>query len=238
MRTNSVALVTGGNRGLGKEIARQLSRLGMRTIIGARDEKKGADAAAELTSNGFQTASVVLDVDLADSVSEAVSRVTADFGNIEILINNAGIAIESLNPILSTFLSISPDVALKTFSTNTLGPMRMMQAVLPHMAENNYGRIVNVSSRAGQLQELRQGLAAYRMSKTALNSLTRAVAAEYAQQNIKINCMCPGWIRTAMGGNAAPLTAEEGADTAIWLATLPSDGPTGGFYRSRQLLQW
>ncbi len=113
-----------------------------------------------------------------------------------------------------------------------------MQQVLPAMRRNGYGRIVNISSRAGQLDELRPGVPSYRVSKTALNSLTRVTAAEFKDDNIKINAMCPGWVRTAMGGDQAPMSVAEGADTAVWLATLDDDGPTGGFFRSRKPLPW
>jgi NAD(P)-dependent dehydrogenase (short-subunit alcohol dehydrogenase family) len=127
---------------------------------------------------------------------------------------------------------------LETFKTNTLGPLQLIQAVVPHMKARGYGRIVNLSSGAGQLADMGGGFPAYRMSKAALNALTRIAAAELGPGDIKINAMCPGWVKTAMGGPGATRSVEKGAETAVWLATLPADGPTGGFFRDRKPIPW
>jgi NAD(P)-dependent dehydrogenase (short-subunit alcohol dehydrogenase family) len=127
---------------------------------------------------------------------------------------------------------------LATYTTNVMGPTRLIQAVMPAMRKAGYGRIVNLSSGAGQLSEMGMGFPAYRMSKAALNALTRVSARELAGDGVKVNAMCPGWVRTGMGGPNAPREPKEAADTAVWLATLPDNGPTGGFFRDRQPIAW
>ncbi len=235
---NRVALVTGANRGLGLEIARQLAGLGMLVVMGARHGGKGRTAAATLAADGLAVASVVIDVDDAGSVTTAAEHIMRDYGRIDVLVNNAGVLLDGPEGQTASILELTPGRLLDALRTNAVGPLLTMQAVLPAMCRAGYGRIVNVSSRAGQLDELRAGVPSYRVSKTALNSVTRVAAAEFSAANIKINAMCPGWLRTAMGGADAPLSAAEGADTAIWLATLPDDGPTGGFFRARKVLPW
>ncbi len=135
-------------------------------------------------------------------------------------------------------LDVSVDLVMQTYLTNTVGPLRLIQAVVPAMQKLGYGRIVNLSSGAGQLSEMGSGFPAYRMSKSALNALTRLTAAELGPRPIKINAMCPGWVRTAMGGPNATRSVEKGAETAVWLATLPEDGPTGGFFRDMKPIAW
>lgn len=237
-RPARVALVTGANRGLGLEIARQLAANGLTVVLGARDAAKGEAAAAGMRANGLAVELVSIDVDEPASVSVAVGAVHARHGRLDVLVNNAGVLLDGPDAQRASVLGLPPQRLVDSFRTNTLGPLLTMQAVLPAMVRRGYGRIVNVSSRAGQLQELRAGVPSYRVTKTALNSLTRVAAAEFANDDIKINAMCPGWVRTAMGGADAPLSVEQGADTAVWLATLPADGPTGGFYRARQPLAW
>jgi NAD(P)-dependent dehydrogenase (short-subunit alcohol dehydrogenase family) len=127
---------------------------------------------------------------------------------------------------------------MKTFATNTVGPLRLIEAFVPGMRERGYGRVVNLSSGAGQLSDMGAGYPAYRMSKAALNALTRITAAELGRGNVKINAMCPGWVRTEMGGPNATRTVDKGAETAVWLATLPADGPSGGFFRDMKPIPW
>jgi NAD(P)-dependent dehydrogenase (short-subunit alcohol dehydrogenase family) len=126
----------------------------------------------------------------------------------------------------------------RTLETNVYGPLRLAQAAIPFMRAQRYGRVVNVSSEMGQLSDMGQGSPAYRLSKTALNSVTAMLAASTRGENILVNCCCPGWVRTDMGGPEASLTAEQGADTPVWLATLPDGGPTGGFFQSRRAIAW
>lgn len=230
-----VALVTGGNRGIGFEICRQLAGHGLGVVLTARDPGKGRAAARKLQEEGLAVEFHRLDVTSCRSVRACVAAVAERRGRIDVLVNNAGILID---PRGSRFLDSKLDTYRDTFETNLIGPLQLAQAVLPLMKANRYGRIVNVSSAQGQLAEMGPGTPAYRISKTALNALTRILAAEYTEQNILVNSMCPGWVRTGMGGDSAPRTPEEGADTALWLATLPDDGPNGGFFRERKAIAW
>ena len=154
------------------------------------------------------------------------------------LVNNAGILIDAPGGFSASVFDVKTDILRRTFETNVEGPLRMMQAVLPGMRARGYGRVVNLSSMAGQMQGMGAGYPAYRMSKAALNALTRIVAGEVGRGNVKINAMCPGWVRTDMGGPEATRSVEQGADTAVWLATLPDDGPTGGFFQDRKAIAW
>ncbi|MHA1573065.1 MAG: SDR family oxidoreductase [Alphaproteobacteria bacterium] len=238
MTDKRVALVTGANRGMGIEIVRQLSRLGLIAVLAARDLEKGKVAAATLAAEGFDVPVVALDVTDADSIRAAVAEVRGLFGRIDVLVNNAAILKEGLLPEDTSVLDVSGDLVNQTFLTNTVGPLRMIQATVPGMRERGYGRIVNLSSGAGQLAEMGGGFPAYRLSKSALNALTRITAAELGAREIKINSVCPGWVRTDMGGPHAKRTVEHGAETAVWLATLPEDGPTGGFFRDMKPIPW
>ncbi|AHB48527.1 short-chain dehydrogenase [Hyphomicrobium nitrativorans NL23] len=238
MTATRTALVSGANRGIGFEIVRQLARLGVLAVIGARDPEDGAKAAEKLQSEGLEVPVVALDVDREDSAAEAVADVKRLYGRLDILVNNAAILIDEPGGFNASFFDLKSDTVRRTMETNLLGPIRLIQAALPLMREQDYGRIVNVSSIAGQLAEMGSGYPAYRMSKTALNALTRLTASEIGPGDIKVNSMCPGWVRTDMGGANAERTVEEGADTAVWLATLPEDGPTGGFFRDRKPLAW
>ena len=238
MTVTRTALVSGANRGIGFEIARGLARLGVLAVIGARDPKDGMAAAEKLQSEGLDIPVVALDVDSEDSASQAVAEVKRLYGRLDILVNNAGILIDEPGGFKASLFDLKPQTLRRTMETNLLGPIRLIQAAAPLMREQAYGRIVNLSSGAGQLAEMGSGYPAYRMSKAALNALTRIAANELGGGNIKVNAMCPGWVRTEMGGQEAPKTPEEGADTAIWLATLPDDGPTGGFFRDRKPIAW
>ena len=238
MTDKRVALVTGANRGMGLEIVRQLSRLGLIAVLAARDLEKGKVAAATLAAEEFDVPIVALDVTDADSIRAAVAEVRGLFGRIDVLVNNAAILKEGLLPEDTSVLDVSGDLVNQTFLTNTVGPLRMIQATVPGMRERGYGRIVNLSSGAGQLAEMGGGFPAYRLSKSAVNALTRITAAELGAHEIKVNSVCPGWVRTDMGGPHATRTVEHGAETAVWLATLPEDGPTGGFFRDMKPIPW
>ncbi|MES0403191.1 MAG: SDR family oxidoreductase [Hyphomicrobium sp.] len=238
MTDKRVALVTGANRGMGLEIVRQLSHLGLIAVLAARDLEKGKVAAATLAAEELDVPIVALDVTDADSIRAAVAEVRGLFGRIDVLVNNAAILKEGLLPEDTSVLDVSGDLVNQTFLTNTVGPLRMIQATVPGMRERGYGRIVNLSSGAGQLAEMGGGFPAYRLSKSALNALTRITAAELGAHEIKVNSVCPGWVRTDMGGPHATRTVEHGAETAVWLATLPEDGPTGGFLRDMKPIPW
>jgi len=231
-----VALVTGANRGIGFEIARQLAEIGNRVILGARNLAQGEAAAKTLASNDVKAFAAELDVTDEATIEKLTRKIDLDFGRLDILVNNAGILIDETDLPSET----APQTTRTTLETNLLGPWRLCQAFIPMMKRNNYGRIVNVSSGAGALSEMSDSLyaPAYSISKTALNALTIMFASELRGSNILVNAICPGWVRTDMGGTSAPRSAKEGADTAVWLATLPDDGPTGGFFRDRSKIEW
>jgi NAD(P)-dependent dehydrogenase (short-subunit alcohol dehydrogenase family) len=233
-----IALVTGANRGIGLEIVRQLTRAGLIAVLGSRDLHKGKAAAAALASDGLAPPVVALDVTEPDSIRAAVAEVLDRYGRIDVLVNNAAILKEGFSPEDTSVFEVPVDLVMLTYLTNTVGPLRLIQAAVPAMKKEGYGRIVNLSSGAGQLAEMGSGFLAYRMSKAALNALTRVTAAELGPGDIKINAMCPGWVKTAMGGPGATRPVEKGAETAVWLATLPAGGPTGGFFRDMKPIPW
>ena len=238
MAETRIALVTGANRGIGLEIVKQLSRAGLMSVLGSRDVAKGREAAAKLASEGLEPPAVELDVTNEESIRAAVDEVLRLFGRIDVLVNNAGILREGFTAEETSVLEVSADLAMETYLTNTVGPLRLIQAVVPIMQKGEYGRVVNISSGAGQLSDMGAGFPAYRMSKAALNALTRVTAAELGPAPIKVNAMCPGWVRTDMGGPNATRGVDKAAETAVWLATLPETGPTGGFFRDKASIPW
>ena len=238
MAVTRTALVSGANRGIGFEIVRQLARLGILAVIGARDAREGLAAAETLKPEGIDIPVVALDVNEEGSAARAVSEVMRIYGRLDFLLNKAAILIDAPGGFKASLFDLTSDTLRRTMETNLLGPVRLIQAAAPLMREQAYGRIVNISSGAGQLSDMGSGYPAYRMSKTALNALTRIAASELGGGDIKVNAMCPGWVRTEMGGPDADRSPEEGADTAVWLATLPDTGPTGGFFRDRKPIAW
>ena len=230
-----IALVSGGNRGIGFEICRQLARHGVSVVLTARDAAKGKAAVKALHAEGLEVEFHRLDVTSCRSIRACVAAVAERRGRIDVLVNNAGVM---LDPRGSRFLDSKLDTYRDTLEANLFGPLQLAQAVVPLMKANRYGRIVNLSSGLGQLSGMGSGTSAYRISKTALNALTRILAAELRESNVLVSSMCPGWVKTGMGGEDAPRTPEQAADTAVWLATLPDDGPTGGFFRDRQPIAW
>jgi NAD(P)-dependent dehydrogenase (short-subunit alcohol dehydrogenase family) len=216
--------VSGASRGIGAEIARELAAdHGFLVFAGARnpDDVEVVDGIEPIR----------LDVTDQSTVDAARDRIASETGQLDALINNAGVYGD---PIGAADYDL--DRAHEVLEINTFGPWRLIEAFLPLMRESSRPRIVNVSSGAGQLSDMNGGRAAYRISKAGLNALTRTLASE--ERWLKVNTMCPGWVRTDMGGSAAPRSVEEGADTAVWLATLPDDGPTGGFFRNRKPIPW
>ena len=230
-----VAVVTGANRGMGLETVRQLAERGMKVIGTSRDPDKGKAAQAALEKDGVDSAYLPLDVTDHAAALALAERIEKDHGRLDVLINNAGVMLEGPEGSL-----MGTDLALfgKTFEINTMGAVHCCRAFVPLMKKNDYGRIVNVSSGLGALNDMSGGFAAYRLSKSALNAVTRIVSNEVAGNNIKVNSVCPGHVRTDMGGPTAARMVDEGVDTTIWLATLRDKGPSGGFFRDCKQIDW
>lgn len=260
-------LVTGGNRGIGLEVCKQLSEKGHQVIMGSRDIRKGFKAAANLNSNVH-----VMQLDVTDdlSVRKLIKSVSHEFKKLDVLINNAGVgtdqevygnalfnylkstlkkqlrfAIKPLMPVRKAGLDlvrpsasfISLDSVQSIFNTNFLGAWRMIQATLPLLRQSEDARIINVSSGRGSMEEMTGVYPGYSVSKHALNALTCMFANELEEYSIKVNSVCPGWVRTEMGGPHAPMSVEQGADTIVWLAT-EETVQTGKFFREREEISW
>jgi NAD(P)-dependent dehydrogenase (short-subunit alcohol dehydrogenase family) len=229
-----VALVTGANRGIGLEVVRQLALRGFTTVLGARDSRKGEHAASSLRQSGLKVIPVELDVTEQRSIDAVKRLIEEQFGKLDALVNNAAILYDSWQRAENANL----DTVSEAFETNTLGAWRMCQAFIPLLRKSKHARIVNVSSESGSLTVMGGGTPAYSVSKAALNALTRMLADELRSAGILVNSVCPGWVATEMGGPGAPRTVGEGAWSVTWAATLPDDGPSGGFYRDGEPLVW
>jgi NAD(P)-dependent dehydrogenase (short-subunit alcohol dehydrogenase family) len=237
-----VALVTGANRGIGYATSRRLGEQNITVILGTRDSNKGAAACSRLQGEGLDVHFELLDVTAEKSIKAAIESIRAQFGRLDILVNNAGIMIDGEVDAQN----VDQETIQETLQTNVMGPLLLCQHGIPLMKAGGYGRIVNMTSTLGSLTEMADPRSeyagvrtpAYRLSKAALNCVTTLLAKEVRDDNILVNSACPGWVRTDMGGAQAPLTPEQGADTPVWLTTLPDGGPTGGFYRERTLIPW
>jgi NAD(P)-dependent dehydrogenase (short-subunit alcohol dehydrogenase family) len=228
-----VALVTGANRGIGLEVCRQLAERGLVVVLTARDGERGEEAAASLAGAGA-VHSCTLDVRSDASVHEAFSFIERRFGALDVLVNNAAIYPDPGRRVLE----VDPEQYGETFDVNTLGPLRLCQAFVPGMLARDYGRVVNVSSEIGRGAALREDTPSYRVSKAALNALTRMVAHAARGRNVLVNAADPGWVRTDMGGRKAPRNVEKGAETIVWLATMEDGGPSGRLFRDRAPIEW
>jgi len=234
MRNESlVAVVTGANRGIGLEVVRQLARKGMRVVLGSRDLEKGELAARSLLLEEGTVFPRQLDVTDQLSIERLLGNVTAELGRLDVLVNNAGILYDTWEQCITADLS----VAHEALETNLFGAWRMCMAFLPLLRKSHAGRIVNVSSESGSLANMGGGTPAYSVSKAALNALTRVLAAELSKTGILVNAICPGWVATDMGG-AGGRPVSEGAAGIVWAATLPADGPTGGYFRDGNRIPW
>ena len=230
MTNKRVALITGANRGIGKEVARQLARdHGLGILMGARDLHKG-QAAAQEVGQGAQA--LQLDVSDHASIAAAFRWIESAYGRIDVLVNNAGVDYDTDQ------LAHRADLerVRRTFDTNFFGPWEIMIAAIPLLQRGEDARIVNVSSGAGSLSGMSSGTPGYGISKAALNALTIKIAAELKPRGILVNAVCPGWVATDMGGGGRPVS--EGAKGVVWAATLPRGGPTGGFFRDGVAIDW
>ena len=233
MANNRMALVTGANKGIGYEIARQLAEKGVHVFVGARKVREGRLAAEAIATRGQSAEFIEIDVSNRDSIETAARTVAARVDHLDVLVNNAGILHDTKG-----IAEVDDATFLRTLITNTLGPIRVTQAFLPLLLKGTRACIINLSSDLGQLSEMAESHPAYSISKTALNAVTRQFAAALRDKGITVNSVCPGWVKTDMGGPNAPRTVEQGAETVTWLAT---EGPrelTGQFLRDRQTIPW
>lgn len=222
---------------MGRETCSALAQRGYRVVLTSRDVPQGNAAAEALRKQGLDVQARALDVRDAQSIAVLARAVESEFGGADVLVNNAGVYLDADTSVLD----VTMDIVRTTIETNLYGPLQLCQAVVPGMLERGYGRIVNVSSGLGQLSHMKDFAPSYSMSKAALNALTRLVAdavRDAGGRDILVNAVDPGWVRTDMGGRGAPRSLAQGVDTTIWLATLPSDGPTGGLFHDRRPMPW
>jgi NAD(P)-dependent dehydrogenase (short-subunit alcohol dehydrogenase family) len=244
MADEKVALITGANKGLGFEMARQLGEVGVTVVVAARDPQQGEAAAAKLRGEGLDAQFLKLDVTKPEDHRAAAAFLSEKFGKLDILINNAGISGEPIGE--GKVSATRPDVIHKTFETNFFAPVALTQALLPLLRKSDAGRIVNMSSILGS-QALHADpkspiydfkALSYDASKAALNSFTIHLAHELRGTKIKVNSAHPGWVKTDMGTDAAPMELPEGGKTGVELALLAEDGPTGGFFHLGKTIPW
>ncbi len=240
--SKKIALITGANRGIGSASALRFAQEGFHVIAAARDTGKLAEVLSAINQAGGSAEAMVLDVSQAASIAQAAQAVMAKHGKLDVLMNNAGI-FQGYN---DTALTANLDELTQSFQVNTLGPLMLTQALAPALKAAGGARVVNVSSAAGSLAEIvnpdsmygtTEG-APYRLSKVALNGVTALLAKALRADGVKVNSMCPGWTKTDMGGEGAPNTPGQAADVALRLATLPDDGPSGGFFNEAGAMQW
>jgi NAD(P)-dependent dehydrogenase (short-subunit alcohol dehydrogenase family) len=225
---STVSLVTGGNRGIGREVCRQLAERGHAVVLTARSAEAAVTAARAVGAEPLQ-----LDVTDPASIAAAARRVAERHGQLDVLVNNAAITYDTWQRAIDADLAVVREAA----ETNLYGPWLMVQEFLPLLRASEHPRIVNVSSEAASLAGMGGGTPAYNASKVALNALTRMLAAELRRDHVLVNAVCPGWVATDMGGPGGR-PVEEGAASVVWAATLPDSGPTGGFFRDGRPLPW
>jgi NAD(P)-dependent dehydrogenase (short-subunit alcohol dehydrogenase family) len=228
-----VALVTGANRGIGLETCRQLLARGLTVVMTGRDRKAVELALSGLNDGGH---AIALRMDVTDpaTIEAAFQEAVARLGSVDIVVNNAAVLLHEDADVLAT----PRDGYRQTFEANVFGAIEVCRVFVPPMIERGWGRIVNVSSGVSHLARMSSYAPAYTMSKTALNAFTRILAETYRNQGLLANAVDPGWVRTDMGGQSAPRSVQQGAETIVWLATLPDDGPTGGFFKDRASVTW
>ncbi|MGL5835571.1 MAG: SDR family oxidoreductase [Waterburya sp.] len=240
LQPKKIALVTGANKGLGFEISRQLAKQGIKVVMGVRDISKGKVALNQLLQVGLDMDLQYLDVTNTESIEAVRTYLDKNYNKLDILVNNAGICLESTEKPSQ----VSLDIIRQTIETNFIGAIAVTQILLPLIYKSKAGRIVNISSGRGSLTQHSDPQCnyaktlAYNSSKTALNAFTVMLAAELKNTAIKVNSADPDWCRTDMGSQAATYSVEQGAETPVWLATLPANGVTGGFFNSRKSISW
>ncbi|WP_338785864.1 SDR family oxidoreductase [Metabacillus sp. FJAT-53654] len=229
-----VALVTGGNRGIGYELAKQLALNGFKVILASRDPEMGYEAVQKLKEFDLDVSCVEMDVASQESIHQAAVAINEKYGRVDVLINNAGVYLDENEKLLA----MDPCILEKTMATNFFGVYHVIRSFIPLMVKQGFGRIINVSSEYGAMSEMSyQGVGAYKLSKFALNGLTRLVAAEI-KEDIKINAVDPGWVSSDMGGPSALRTPKQAAESILWLATIGPEGPSGGFFKDGKQIPW
>jgi NAD(P)-dependent dehydrogenase (short-subunit alcohol dehydrogenase family) len=229
-----VALVTGGNRGIGYELVKQLALKGFEVVLTSRDSKMGHEAMKKLKESNLDVSFVEMDVDNQESIHQAIITVSEQYGKLDVLINNAGVYLDENKKLVE----MDPFILERTMATNFFGVYYCLRSFLPLMEKQGYGRIINVSSEYGAMSEMSYpGVGAYKLSMFALNGLTRLLAAE-VKGDIKINAVDPGWVSSDMGGPSAPRTPQQAAESILWLATTGPEGPNGGFFRDGKQINW
>jgi len=237
--SRKLAVVTGANRGMGFETCRQLGRLGYRVVLTARDFTAGKDAANKLKSEGLEVEPFQLDLTRPEEIARLVMIARRDWGQVHTLVNNAGIYLERNATAIGKNISVFDsrmEVIRTILESNALGPLSLSQGIISMMRENNYGRVVNLSSGMGQLSEMYGGAPGFRLACVCTNAITRIFAHELKGTNVLVNSVDPGWVRTHT--KEATRSIEEGVETTIWLATLPDGGPSGQFFRDKQPIAW
>ncbi|WP_121612617.1 SDR family NAD(P)-dependent oxidoreductase [Mesobacillus foraminis] len=229
-----VALVTGGNRGIGYELVKQLAMKNFKVILSSRNTETGHKAAQNLKESNLDVSHVVMDVDNQESIHQAAVEINKKYGRLDALINNAGVYLEESKKLVAMDHSILE----RTMTTNFFGAYHVIRSFIPLMEKQGYGRIINVSSEYGAMSEMSySGEGAYKLSKLALNGLTRLIAAEI-KGDIKINAVDPGWVSSDMGGPSAPRTPRQAAESILWLASVGPEGPNGEFFRDGKQISW
>lgn len=230
-----IALVTGGNRGIGLEVVRELAQKGLQVVLTARSEEAGRTALVQLSREGYAVDFQKMDVTRPQEIEAVAGILDRQYGKLDILINNAGILEEQDDRVLA----VSLQTLESTLRTNTLGPLLVSQRMAPLLRKGDQARIINVSSGYGELSDMEGGRpAAYKMSKAALNAITLMLADELRPDGIAVDSVCPGWVRTDMGGQEAPRSVEQGAAGIVWLALAEKEVPTGQFLRDGQAIPW
>jgi NAD(P)-dependent dehydrogenase (short-subunit alcohol dehydrogenase family) len=225
------AFVTGGNRGIGLAVCRALAASGLHVIVGARDRAAAETTARALRAGGLPADAATIDVTDRRSIARCIAGLKKKRVHVDVLVNNAGIY------HAGKIRSVDMRDVREAMEVHYFGPLALIRGVLPAMERRGYGRIVNVSSGCGSFGEGLECDGAYSISKAAMNALTCKLSQELTG-DVKVNALCPGWVRTRMGGSKAPRTPEKGAETIVWLATLPKSGPTGGYFRDRKRIPW
>lgn len=225
------ALITGANKGIGFEVAKELGQRGFKVFLTARDPEKGEKAAATLKKKGYDVTFLQLDVSDEDSIAQAAKAFKEHTPHLDVLVNNAGIYLDKGN-----ILDLKMETLRTTLATNSFGPLLVTQHFLPHLKKGS--RIINMASGLGALSEMEDYAPAYSISKTLVNALTRQFSAALKGQGIAVNSVCPGWVQTDMGGAEAPRPVEKGAETLVWLATEAPITLTGKFLRDKKEIEW